>query len=273
MATKITKPLVSVIIPHYRRTSFTLQAIRSILKQKYFNQGEPQIIISVDDPMTTQDKKKITSLSDNILVTKNTYCEGPGGNRQNGLKYAKGKYITFLDSDDQLEPNFLDTMISTLNSSQSVAAVCLSQPFFEKNFPQKEKLKLFPLMYIRDISLMAGYFLNRKMVYPASFYLCQLSHVMFKSSVLKNFHFNYDYRRGGEDWDLIVKTLQKGSITIVPKRLLKFRYSPGSSTFTKENQKLKWGSYTLLANRLPWEFKQGFFYRLFLLYINLFKPS
>jgi len=268
-----TKPLISVIIPHYKSTHFTLQAIKSILRQKNISQNKIEVIVSVDGPISSADKKKMISLSTNVLLTHNKNQEGPGGNRQTGLSLAKGDYIIFLDSDDQLESTFIKYSLVALKSSQVAATVCLSKSFFEHGFSLIDKIRLIPLMVIRDLSLLTGIILNQGCIYPSAFYLCQLSHMMYKSSILKDFKFNYDYRRGGEDWDLIVHTINKGKIKIVPKRLLKFRYSPKSSTSSSLNRQLKWKSYSLLTSRLPVQNKQGIFYQLFLFYTRLFRGN
>ena len=47
--------------------------------------------------------------------------------------------------------------------------------------------------------------------------------MMFKRKMIEEQKFNYDYRRGGEDWDFFVQTLKKGSIAIIPKKLVIFR--------------------------------------------------
>jgi len=267
------KSLVSVVIPHYKNTSFTLQAVKSVLNQKSISISQVQIIISIDGPITVKDQNKVKSLSSNISLITNHSHEGPGGNRQSGLSIAKGKYVVFLDSDDQLESEFLVRSISVLRPAKTFASVCFSKPIFESGFSLVDRTRLLPLMAIRDISLVAGHIFNHGNVFPSAFYLCQLSHMMFKASVLRDFEFNYDYRRGGEDWDLIAKTLRRGKIKIIPKKLLKFRYSPQSSTSSKLNRRLKWQSYLLLNSRLSIKNKQGIFHQLFLFYIRLFKAK
>src|SRR3989344_989256 len=166
-------------------------------------------------------------------------------------------------------PHFLTTMIGILEANPThQAAVCLSRPKFETGFKFRRKLHLRLLALWKDFALLSMAF-NGSKLFLNSFYLCQLSHMLFYAKALKNFTFNYDYRRGGEDWDLIIQVLKKGPIKVVHQRLLNFRYSPGSSTEDPINQKKKWDSYRFLARRLPQKFKRGIFYRLFLRYIGI----
>jgi GT2 family glycosyltransferase len=267
------KLLVTIIIPHFRRLDFTLRAIESINRQKRISQKEIQIIVA-DEVWSQETEKKLKQARPNIVYVKNSNEEGPGGNRQSGIQLANGEYITFLDSDDQLKPDFIIRMTNTLRQDKNVSAVvCLSSLLFARDFPSVNRLKITLFIALRNLGLLFGYIFNRGRLYPSSFYFCQLSHMIFRGSVVSKLKFNYDYRRGGEDWDFVTSAQKFGPIKIVPSPLLLFYYSPGSSTFTPINIKLKWQSYLLLISRLPQKLKKGLFYRLFLLYIKQYGPK
>ena len=264
------QPLISVIIPYYRRPHLLRQTIKSVLSQKDINLNQIEILICEHEPSPAA--KRLTQLAPQIHHYRSLYQEGPGGNRQTGIHYARGKYLVFLDADDLLTPFFLSRMIATLKSdTKASGAVCFSRSIFAPGFMTLEKIKLFPLMLIRDLSLITSLVFNRGCLFPGAFYLCQLSHMMFRKKMVKKLKFNYDYRRGGEDWDFIIQAQKFGPIKIVPHQLLLFQYAPGSSTFTAQNLKLKWQSYSLLADRLRQKFRRGLFYQMFLLYIKMFR--
>lgn len=67
--------------------------------------------------------------------------------------------------------------------------------------------------------------------------------MVLKHDLIKDQKFSYKYRRGGDDWEFFVQTLNKGEISILPKKLLIFRYSKGSPTGKSINRK-KWNSYS-----------------------------
>lgn len=265
----------SIIIPFYKRRAFIKEAIVSVLNQKKVDLDQVEIIIPDDDDIDFELRQKnfkfLKKIYKNIIYAPNKYKEGPGGNRQTGLSLAIGKYVVFLDSDDQLAPQFLYNMREGFSNQKAVANVCFSRPYFEANVSLYNKFILLPLMIVRDISLILGYVFNNKTIYQDSFYLCQISHMMFRRDLIKTQKFNYDYRRGGEDWDFFIQTLQKGSIRIIPQKLLIFRYSNGSSTYNTINRQKKWESYRLLARRLPYKFRKGIFHYLFLRYIHLYE--
>jgi len=263
-------PLISIIIPYYRRPHLLRQTVKSILAQKDINLNQIEILICEYEPSPAA--KKLTQLAPQIHHYRGLYQEGPGGNRQTGIHYARGKYMVFLDADDLPAPTFISQMIIALEfDPKASGAVCFSRSFFTPGFKFRERIKLLPLMLIRDLSLIVSLIFNRGHLFPGAFYLCQLSHMMFRREMVKKLKFNYDYRRGGEDWDFIIQAQKLGPIRVVPHRLLFFRYALGSSTFTDLNLKLKWQSYSLLASRLSHKFRRGLFYRMFLFYIKIFR--
>ena len=266
--------LVSIIIPVKGRLQFVKEAINSIYSQRNINLKNIEIIISEEKNYGEVIRNKIKKIFPEVKTIINQDREGPGGGRNSGLKIAQGKYIVFLDSDDRLKPEFITNMLRALREDKNrSAAICFSDAFFEPSFALVEKIKLYLLMAVRDISLIISYFNNNNYLFPSAFYLGQISHMMFKTEAIKKVRFNYDYRRGGEDWDFFIRTIFSGPIRIVPKRLLYFRYSQNSSTSSSLNKRLKWLSYSKLASRLPNYMKKSLYYWLFLCYIKLFKVN
>jgi teichuronic acid biosynthesis glycosyltransferase TuaG len=103
--------LVSIIIPYYRKKTFILETINSVLKQsyKYF-----EIIIVYDD----QDKSDLTLIEnikkkDNrIKLFLNDKNLGAGLSRNIGIKNSMGSFIAFLDADDLWHYNKLEKQIT-----------------------------------------------------------------------------------------------------------------------------------------------------------------
>jgi cellulose synthase/poly-beta-1,6-N-acetylglucosamine synthase-like glycosyltransferase len=266
------KTTISFVIPFKSRFDFLRDAIISIYNQKNLEDVDLEIFIIEEKNSQIFFGRQLQKEFPKISPIVNIYEEGPGGSRQTGLEKAKGEFIIFLDSDDVLEPLFISKLSETLKRNPKTAAVvCFSEARFEKGFKLKYKIKLYPLMLVRDLSLWIAYFINKGNLFLSAFYLCQLSHMMFRSSFIKKLRFDYRYRRGGEDCDFNVKVLQHNPIRIIPSRLLKFRYSPKSATYQSVQLDNKWNSFNTLANNLPDSFKKGLYYYLFLLYIKIFR--
>lgn len=263
--------IFSVIVPYKGRFGFVKDAISSVLNQEGIEKKCIEILAIGDPTREKKTQKKLKKIFPSISYLNNEDKEGPGGKRNTGLKRAKGKYIVFLDSDDQLKRNFLIVMQKALERTKNAGGViCLSDKLFEKRFPFKEQLLRLPLSCIQDLGIWLGCVFNNGKLFKDSFYLSQLSHMMFKKSAIGQIKFNYDYRKGGEDWDFCFRILKKSNLDIVMKRLIIFRYSWGSSTYTPEIIKLKWTSYSLLASKLPAKTKNSIFYKLFKVYIGIF---
>jgi glycosyltransferase involved in cell wall biosynthesis len=107
------KPLVSVITPTYNRAHILEIAIQSILSQTYDNWE----FIIVDDGSTDDTKEFVASHHDPRI--KYLYKEngGPCAARNFGIAHAKGKWITYLDSDDILFQNCLEIMVKRLEAN------------------------------------------------------------------------------------------------------------------------------------------------------------
>lgn len=88
-------PSVSVIIPTFNRADFINEAIDSVLNQTY---RDFEIII-VDDGSTDRTADVIAAY-DNEIIYEYQPNSGPSAARNRGIGLAKGKYLSFLDSDD-----------------------------------------------------------------------------------------------------------------------------------------------------------------------------
>ncbi|GAI91666.1 unnamed protein product, partial [marine sediment metagenome] len=85
-------PLVTVVIPTYKRLKQLTRAINSVYDQTYNN---IEIIIVNDDP--NSDIEKFIEIKKNVELINHKQNQGPSGARNSGIQRAKGKYIAFLD--------------------------------------------------------------------------------------------------------------------------------------------------------------------------------
>lgn len=94
-------PFFSIIIPTYNREGFIIKTIRSVLDQ-IFTDFE---VIVVDDGSTDNTREVVERIIDKRLHYYFKENGERGAARNYGIKKSKGKYITFLDSDDLLLSN------------------------------------------------------------------------------------------------------------------------------------------------------------------------
>lgn len=98
----------SVIIPTYNRAHFVLEAVDSVLAQNY---SSFEVII-VDDGSTDNTQEVIENRygTDTRIKYFQKENEERGAARNYGLQKAKGNYAVFFDSDDWMQPHYLDTL-------------------------------------------------------------------------------------------------------------------------------------------------------------------
>lgn len=103
---------ISVIVPAYNSEKYIIRTINSICNQTYKNL---EIIIVDDGSVDNTYKicKELAEKDNRIRVfTKNN--EGVTKARDVALKNATGDYITFVDSDDTIEPDMYDRLYNNL---------------------------------------------------------------------------------------------------------------------------------------------------------------
>lgn len=113
------KPLVSIIIPCFNTEKYISEAIASALNQTY-----PNIeVIVVDDGSTDRSLEIIQSFGDRLIYEQINH-QGACAARNRGLQLSKGKYIQFLDADDLLLSNKIETQLPLLESNQADLVFC-----------------------------------------------------------------------------------------------------------------------------------------------------
>ena len=107
-------PQVSVIIPTHNRPEFLRLAITSVLKQTF----QDFEIIVVDDASTDHTCDVVWSFNDSrIQYIRLSGHSGDAGTRNAGVMKSTGKFIAFLDDDDEWLPEKLHAQVSILTNS------------------------------------------------------------------------------------------------------------------------------------------------------------
>ena len=93
-------PLVSVIMPNFNSEKFISDAINSVINQIDFFSLELIIIDDNSNDRCIEIIKNYQTKDDRIILIESSSNTGAGLARNKGLSVSKGKYITFIDSDD-----------------------------------------------------------------------------------------------------------------------------------------------------------------------------
>lgn len=114
--------LISVIVPAYNVEKYLEKCVESLIKQTYSNLE----IILVDDGSTdnTGDLCDVYSKKDNRIKVIHKKNGGQSEARNYALDIAKGKYITFLDSDDYVSNDYIEYMYNLLRNNGADISIC-----------------------------------------------------------------------------------------------------------------------------------------------------
>lgn len=244
-----TKPLISVIITNYNYGQYITKAIKSILNQTYRNIE----LIIINDGSTDNSDKIIKELISkypgrNIhYVTREN--KGVVYTRNEGMKLAKGEYISYLDADDYFNRDYISKSYRIAKESGADVVYpnwhyvdeWLGHP--DTNFPefspellQLQKLHCTPASLIKKSAIRNHRFEVEKVAEDWDFFIgLSLDGAKFK--LAKDNYINYRIRRGTrgsrndprDDTEHFVDILTKykniyGDKVIDPKRLVKLRH-------------------------------------------------
>ena len=110
---------VSIIIPVYNQWEYTYNCLESIKKN---TEGINYEIIVIDD-VSNDETVNISKYIENITVIRNKSNMGFLKNCNNGSKYAKGKYIHFLNNDTNVQKNWLSSLVELIESDEKIGLV------------------------------------------------------------------------------------------------------------------------------------------------------
>ena len=102
-------PLVSIIMPYYKKELYIENTIHSILNQSHTNF---EIILINDEVENKNFIQTISNLDKRIKLIHNDKNLGAGPSRNKGIKLSNGEYIAFCDCDDLWKKNKLELQIN-----------------------------------------------------------------------------------------------------------------------------------------------------------------
>lgn len=109
------KPLISVIIPTFNRSFFLEKAVNSVLYQSYRNFE----LFVIDDGSRDNTPEIVKKYKEKIFYV---YIKNSGVSkaRNTGIKLSRGKYISFLDSDDYWKPEKLEKQVKYMENNPDI---------------------------------------------------------------------------------------------------------------------------------------------------------
>ena len=119
---------ISIVVPCYNVESFVTKCINSIKEQTL----KDYYVLMIDDGSTDYTAKIIKEhiADDPRFKYYHKPNGGPSSARNFGLKHVKTKYVCFIDSDDFVEPNYLELLYQSLKEEKSDISVCYMKAIY-----------------------------------------------------------------------------------------------------------------------------------------------
>ncbi len=219
-------PLVSICIPHYNRPLFLAQALASVEQQGYTNLE----VLVVDDGSTNPDALAFLSELERrpfrfplrVLRQQNAYV---GAARNLAGAFARGDYLAFLDDDNVMKPDAIESMVAAIALYPETILTCVVDKFIGNDAPTSATIPLSSFVPLGS-SIAVAPFLN---AYGDIFALIP------RQTFLDLGGFTEDPGITHEDWEFFTRAALAGHpVQPLPKALLWYRYSDESmSSATK----------------------------------------
>lgn len=115
-------PLISIIVPVYQVKDYVGECVASLLAQTYTNLE----ILLVDDGSTDGSGEICDRYAERDSRVRVVHQENQGlsAARNIGIDLMKGEFVAFVDSDDVVLPNFIDTLYELVEKYQTDIAAC-----------------------------------------------------------------------------------------------------------------------------------------------------
>lgn len=189
------QPLVSIIIRTCQRPYVLEQALLSVKSQTYKNIE----IVVIEDGSNVSEQfiyDNFSGLDIQYVATMKKRGRSYAGNV--GLNIAKGDFVNFLDDDDMLFSNHVQTLVDVLLQTKMLAAYSVVEErqiqVYAKN-PYKHKIKHKTIRYRQSF--------NRNLLY--TFNYIPIQSIMFRRTLFEQLGGFDEKLENLEDWDLWVR--------------------------------------------------------------------
>jgi len=211
---------ITIIIPVYNVEEYLKECLESVLRQTYSDID----IILINDGSTDSSLKicKEFQTKDKRISIYNQENKGLAEVRNKGIELCKTEYFVFVDSDDILEPNFIEQLVLYKNRYQS--DIIVASVYRKK----KEKLE----NWRGKIKEYTGEEIIKKIISEKNFYTSACGKLL-KKDLFKNIKFPSG--RIYEDLSTMYKVylVTQKKIIIIGEKLYFYRIREGSILNTK----------------------------------------
>ncbi len=146
---KVSNPLITVVVPIYKVEQYIDRCIKSIVNQTYSNLE----IILVDDGSPDKCPKMCDNWAkkDNRIKVIHKENGGLSDARNAGIDIAKGEYITFIDSDDYIDDDYVEFLYNMIREDKTDLSICSHTVIYETGKIIKKETKVRDILSSEDV--------------------------------------------------------------------------------------------------------------------------
>ncbi len=204
-------PTVSVVILGWKKFERLKTAIKSVLNQT-FQDFEIIVAAEDDDKLVPQIQEICKSFNDDRIIVIRREKQGISAGRTCGLRHARGKYIAYLDEDDEFLPNKLEKHVKILEKLDNDVVLTYAQHW---GWDRKNNYKIItPLEKDAKSGHLYDYMIHR---YFEKSILFQIWDAVIKKKYVEDMEFDPDLAAGEDDFLLLL--VKKGKCIFIPEVL------------------------------------------------------
>jgi glycosyltransferase involved in cell wall biosynthesis len=209
-------PLVSVVVTTYNQAEYIEGTLKSVFAQTY----KPYEVVVVDDGSTDDTPARIALFNDRIIYIRQNN-QGVAGSRNTGIRKAKGEFIAFLDGDDLWEPEKLSVQVAAARSHPNSGFIAVDGVEFNDRGILHTSLFFGACCKgLADDSMTTGRYYSQLLQGP---FISTTSQVMVPANVFQTIGLSDRRFKRASDYDLYIRIAAKFDVTIIKKRLVRWR--------------------------------------------------
>lgn len=227
-------PLVSIIIPVYNTGASAKLLVEKLSNSSYSNLE----ILLIDDGSTDNSAEILEKIKNPKIKLVRQKNRGVSSTRNLGIKNAKGKYLLFVDSDDDILPNFVSSFVSAIDSSDGVS-LAVSAVRYKKLATHTTEDVYLDVPHRNQSETLEDYVV-RLLFHDGRMY--PVFNKIFRADIVKKNHLRFDESlKFAEDTKFVLDYLKasKGEIKFVPEPLYVYHFGTETSSVVALNRDWK----------------------------------
>lgn len=222
---------VSLIIPVYNVESYLRQCLDSVINQS-FKDIEIILVNDCSSDNSLQIIKEYQQKDERIIVIDLQENKGQANARNEGLKIAKGNYIAFIDSDDWVTTDYIETLYKTIKENNADLAIANISTY--NNITGETKhIKFSQIIYnnLLNTKNIKAIILKQRMIWSSCSKIYKKdfivsNNIFFKQTLMEDILFNYEI------------ILKSDNIIITDKNLYYYRIKRSFSTMENKGDRI-----------------------------------